>query len=43
MKAYSLVKYDQQNGLRNPAKNPTELQNANLTRPTEEQRVKNLE
>jgi hypothetical protein len=40
MKAYSLVKFE---GLKNPAKNPAELQNANLSRPTDEQRQKNLD
>ena len=39
MKAYSLVKFE---GLKNPAKNPAELQNANLSRPTDEQRHMNL-
>ena len=40
MKAYSLVKFE---GLKNPAKNPAELQNANLSRPSDEQRQKNLD
>jgi hypothetical protein len=40
MKAYSLVKFE---GLQNPAKKASELQNANLNRPSEEARLKNIE
>ncbi len=40
MKAYSLVKFE---GLKNPAKKATDLQNADLTRPSDDQRAKNLE
>ena len=41
MKAYSLAKID--GTLANPAKKLTDLQNAILTRPSDEQRSKNLE
>ena len=40
MKAYSLVKFE---GLANPAKKAVDLQNANLSRPEDEARAKNLE
>lgn len=39
MKTYSLVKFE---GLANPSKKASELQNAVLTRPSEEARQTNL-
>jgi len=40
MKSYSLVKFE---GLRNTARSQKELQNLDLSRPTEKQRQRNLE
>jgi hypothetical protein len=39
MKAYSMVKYE---GLKNPTKSQKDLQNADLSRPTEAQREENM-
>ncbi len=40
MKAYSLVKFE---GLANTAKKPKDLQNADLSRPSEDKRQENLQ
>lgn len=40
MKTYSVVKFE---GLKNPTKNARELQNADLSRPTDEKRRENIE
>ena len=40
MKNYSLVKFE---GLRNPARSQRELQNTDLSRPSEKKRQQNLE
>jgi len=39
MKTYSVVKFE---GLQNPNKNKRELQNADLTKPSDEKRSENL-
>ena len=40
MKTYSVVKFE---GLKNPSKNARDLQNADLSRPSEDKRRENLE
>lgn len=40
MKSYSVVRYD---GLANPNKSIRDLQNADLSRPSDEQRLANME
>jgi hypothetical protein len=40
MKSYAVTKYE---GLSNPSKSFKDLQNADLSRPSEEERLKNLD